>query len=61
MQPNNSLAFLAAIKNLAATSEFLFDLSLDGPRLRPVLFGSRANMSYQRDYHSFVEKVACGR
>ena len=36
-------------------------MSLDGPRLRPILFCFRINMSYERDYHSFVGEVACGR
>ena len=46
MQPDDSLYSLAAINHLAAIGEFLFDMSLDGPRLRRVLFGSHANMSY---------------
>ena len=61
MQPDDSLESLAAIKHLSATGECLFDVSLDGPRLRPVLFGSRSNKSYERDYHSFVGEAACGR
>ena len=61
MQPDDSPESLKAIKHLAATGECLFDLSLDGPRLRPVRFGSRANMPYERNYHSFVGEVACGR
>ena len=61
MQPDDSPESLAAIKHLSATGECLFDVSLDGPRLRPVLFGSRSNKSYERDYHSFVGEVACGR
>ena len=61
MKPDNSLDSLAAIKHLTATDECLFDISLDGPRLRPVLFRSRANMSYERSYHSFVGEVAYGR
>ena len=50
---------LAAIKHLAATDECVFDVSLDSPRLRPVLFGSRFDISYKCDYHSFVEEIAC--
>ena len=42
------------MKHLTATGEFQFDLSLDGPRLRPVLFGSRSNLPYESNYHSFV-------
>ena len=61
MQPDESPDSCVAIKHLAAIGECLFDLSLDGPRLRPELFGSRSNMSHERNYHSFVGKVACGR
>ena len=61
MQPDDSLDSLAFIKHLAATGDCLFDVSLDSSRLRPVLFLSRSNMSHERDYHSFVGEVACGR
>ena len=46
------------MKHLTATGEFQFDLSLDGPRLRPVLFGSRSNLPYESNYHSFVGEGA---
>ena len=61
IHPDDSPDSLAAITHLAATGEYLFDILLDGPRLRPVLFGSRANLSYERNYHFFVGEVACGR
>ena len=61
MQPDDSPDSLAAITHLAATGECLFDIPLDGSRLIPVLFGSRANLSHEHDYHSFVGDVACGR
>ena len=61
MKLDDSLDSLAAIKDLAATSECLFDVSLNDPRLRPVLFKSRSNMSYECDYHSFVGEVVCRR
>ena len=61
IQPDDSSTSLAAIKSIALTGECLFDLSLDGPRLRLVLFGSRSNMTYERKYHFFVGEVACGR
>ena len=61
IQPDDSPDSLNPIKHLAVTSECLFDVSLDGPRLRPVLFAFRDNMSYDRDYHSFVGNVAYGR
>ena len=37
MQPNDSPDSFVVITHLAATDECLFDMSLDGPRLRPVL------------------------
>ena len=61
MQPDDSSDSIAAIHHLADTGKCLFDLSLDGPRLRPVLFESRSNLPYESDYHSFVGEIACGR
>ena len=61
MQPDDLPYSLTTIKHLATTGECLFDMSLYGPRLRPVLFGSRTNLFYERNYHSFVGEVACGR
>ena len=61
MQPDDSSDSLATIKYLAATGECLFDVSLNNPRLRPVLFGSHANIPYECDHHFFVGEVACGR
>ena len=59
MQPDDYAAFLAAIKYLSLTSECLFDRSLDEPRLRPILFRSRSNITYERNYHSFLGEVTC--
>ena len=61
MQPDDSPDSLAVITHLADIGECLFDTSLDGPRLGSTLFGSRANLSYERNYHSFDGEVACGR
>ena len=60
MQSDNHSVSLAAIKHFSLTDECLFDLCLDGPRLRPVFFGSRSNMTYEQNYQSFVGEVACG-
>ena len=57
MQFDDSPKSLVAIKDLAATRKYLFYLSLDGLRLQPVLFGSRTNIPYKRNYFSFVSKV----
>ena len=45
IQPDDSSDYLATFNHLAATGECLFDMLLDGPRLRPILFGSRTNLS----------------
>ena len=52
---------MAAIRLLEETGECTFDLSIYGPRLRPVFFGSRSNQPFEIHYHSFVGEVACGR
>ena len=52
---------LAVIQLLEDIGECTFDLSFDGPRLWPVLFGSRSNQPFEIHYHSFVGEVACGR
>ena len=57
IQPVESLASLATIKYLTTTGEYLFDFSLDGSRLRPVLFESRDNIRYKRNCNSFVREV----
>ena len=52
---------LAALTLLGDTGKCTFDLSLDGPRLRLVFFGSRSNQTFEVHYHSFVGEVVCGR
>ena len=61
IHPDDSSDSIAVITYIADTGECLFGLSLDRPRLRPVLCGSRSNLFYESDYHSFVGEVACGR
>ena len=60
MQADDSPQCLKAIQILENTGYCLFDLSLDGPRLRPV-FLSRSNHPYEKYYHSFVGEVTCVR
>ena len=60
MQLDDSSASITAMKHLADTGEYLFDLYLDRTRPRPVLFGYRSNLSDESDYHSFVGEIACG-
>ena len=45
MQLDDSSASITAMKHLADTGEYLFDLYLDRTRPRPVLFGYRSNLS----------------
>ena len=61
MKADKSPQSLAELTLLEATGKCTFDLSLDGPRLRPVFFGSRSNQTFEVHYHSFVGEVACGR
>ena len=68
MQPDDSPNSLASITHLAVTGQCIFDVSLDGPRLLAVQFGSRYNMSYKRDwggcmwtmYHCYLSKISLG-
>lgn len=60
MQPRDSSGSSAAAY-LTLTGEYLFDLFLDGPKLRHVLFRSRSNMIYERGYHYFVGEVVFRR
>ena len=61
MQPDNSPKSIAAIEKLQSTCEYLFDQTLSGPRRIPVLFNSRSNLVHEKDYHSFVGEIICGR
>ena len=47
MQPDNRSKFLRALKILEDSGDLYFDLSLEGPRVHPVLFGSRSNLPYE--------------
>ena len=61
MQADESPQSLAVLTLLEDTGECIFDLSLDGPRLRCVFFNSRSNQTFEVHYHSFVDEVVCGR
>ena len=61
MQPARDTVSKAATQTLASTGECLFDLSLDGPRLLPVAFGSRSCTRTESHFHSFVGEICCGR
>ena len=61
MQSNNSPESIAAIETLRSTGEYIFDQTLFGSRLVPVLFNSRSNLVHEKYYHSFVGEIVCGR
>ena len=61
MQPDDSPASVEATKLLIETGTNLFDATVDGPRLLPVRFGSRACIDKEKWFHSFVGEGACGR
>ena len=61
MQADDTSQSVATLQLLEDKGKCIFNLSLDGPRLRPVFSGSRSNQSFEINYHSFVGEVACGR
>ena len=61
IQADGTTQSVAAVQLLEKTWECTFDLPLDGPRLRPVLFDLRSNRRFEIHYHSFVGEVTCGR
>ena len=61
MQHDNCSDYLRALKILEDSGDCTFELSLEEQRLHPVLFGSRSNFPYERNYHSFVGEIAGGR
>ena len=61
IQPDNSPESLAVIFHLESTGKCLFDCKRSGPRLMTVVFNSRTNLDHEKNYHSFVGEIACGR
>lgn len=61
MQPENSAAALKTIKLLESDGDCKFDTSFDGPRLKPICFGSRKCSLTESNYQSFVGEIATGR
>ena len=61
MQPDDSIVAKAATIKLRDTGECDFDISLDGARLRPILFNSRSCTQTEKHYHGFIGEIACGR
>ena len=61
MQPAIDNVSIEALRALRETGENKFDCSLEGPRLRPILCGSRKCTETESHYHSFVGEVSTGR
>ena len=61
MQSDNSQEFVKALRHLVAKGECLFELSLDGPRLYPVVLVSWSDLPYKVYCHSFVVEIPCDR
>ena len=60
-QPDDSSESTSAITTLQNTGDCLFGLTLKGPRLRPISFGSRSCLASEQHFHSFVGEIACGQ
>ena len=61
MQPEDSEPARLAIKKLEESGVCDFDCDLNGPRLKPITFGSRKCTTSESNYHSFVGEIATGR
>lgn len=61
IKANESPQSLAVLKLLKETVECTFNILLDGPWLRPMLFGSQSNQTFIKHYQTFVGEVSCGR
>lgn len=61
MQPDDSPESKAALKKLLNTGDCDFDLTTDGPRLKPIAFGSRSCSDTESHFHSFVGEICSGR
>ena len=61
MKLDNSPQSLTTLKYLVETGDCIFELSFDIPRLHHIVFGSRYNLSFKEEYHSFIGETAYGR
>ena len=52
MQSDNCSDSLRELRILEESGDYTFELTLEGPRLHSVLFGSRSNLLYEMNYHS---------
>ena len=61
MQPADDDASVKATDTIKKTGEFLFDLDMEGPRLKPIKYGSRACTTSKKLFRSFIGETAAGR
>ena len=61
MQPADDDASVKATATLKKTGDFLFDLDMEGPRLKHIKYGSRACTTGEKWFHSFIGEAAAGR
>ena len=61
IQSNNIHESLVDLKDLENTWDFEFELTLNEPQIRPIVFRLRSNLSHNKYHHSFIYKVVCGR
>ena len=61
MQPADDDAYVKGTDTLKKKGELLFDLNMEGPRLKPIKYGSRACTTSEKWFHSFIGESASGR
>jgi len=61
IQPADDDASVKATATLKKIGEFLFDLDMEGPRLKPIKYGSRACTTSEKWFHPFIGEAAAGR
>ena len=61
MQPVDNDASSKATDTLKNTGEFLLDIDMEGPRIKPIKYGSRACTTSEKWFHSFIGEAAAGR
>ena len=61
IQPARYKVSIEVLRNLKKTGDNKFNFSLEGPRLRHILLGSRKCTEIESHYHSFVSDVTTSR
>ena len=60
MQPTIDKVSVEAVRNLRGTGDNKFDCSLEGSRIRPILFRSRKYTETESHYQCFIGEVSTG-